>query len=82
MFDVALDCSLMDFSHIIMMYQASKKTDFTAQLMWWGLLRFAPNNRIWCFNFHTANHTALFCMGASKIYIIILIKYTSILAAY
>ena len=25
-----------------MTYQASKKTDFTVDLMWWGSLRFAP----------------------------------------
>ena len=25
-----------------MTYQASKKTDFTVDLLWWGLLRFAP----------------------------------------
>ena len=26
------------------MYQASKKTDFTVDLIWWGLLRLAPIN--------------------------------------
>ena len=25
-----------------MMYQASKKTDFTVDLIWWGSLRLAP----------------------------------------
>ena len=25
-----------------MMYQASKKTDFTVDLLWWGSLRLAP----------------------------------------